>query len=161
MANLRKAVPVLARWVNEQRPLSFVEGFAALGRDEITVKFSRRFCSIPSQPVGSSRVQKSRIEIIKRQGNTGGQQLRSVTSLYGRSGRFSTVQNGCHSDGQIRRLSSDHGAEETESMDYDVVIAAIRLKQLCKEKDVDLSVCVVEKGAEVGKSLNFLLLVTV
>lgn len=28
--------------------------------------------------------------------------------------------------------------------------AAIRLKQLCREKDVDLSVCVVEKGAEVG-----------
>ncbi|OVA08765.1 Electron transfer flavoprotein-ubiquinone oxidoreductase [Macleaya cordata] len=28
--------------------------------------------------------------------------------------------------------------------------AAIRLKQMCREKNVDLSVCVVEKGAEVG-----------
>jgi len=48
---------------------------------------------------------------------------------------------------------------ERESMEFDVVIvgagpsglaAAIRLKQLCAEKDRDLSVCVLEKGAEVG-----------
>jgi electron-transferring-flavoprotein dehydrogenase len=49
--------------------------------------------------------------------------------------------------------------QEPESMHYDVAIvgagpaglsAAIRLKQLCAEKNKDLSVCVVEKGAEVG-----------
>ncbi len=55
---------------------------------------------------------------------------------------------------------SDNGAQR-EAMDFDVAIvgagpaglsAAIRLKQRCKESDKALSVCVVEKGAEVGES---------
>ena len=49
--------------------------------------------------------------------------------------------------------------QERDSMEFDVVIvgagpsglsAAIRLKQLCAENDADLSVCILEKGSEVG-----------
>ena len=54
---------------------------------------------------------------------------------------------------------NDDGVVERDSMEVDVVIvgagpsglsAAIRLMQLAAEKDQELSVCVVEKGSEVG-----------
>ncbi|PKA54009.1 Mechanosensitive ion channel protein 6 [Apostasia shenzhenica] len=59
--------------------------------------------------------------------------------------------------GDRRAFSSGSGGRE--SLHYDVVIvgagpaglsAAIRLKQLCLESNRDLSVCVLEKGSEVG-----------
>ena len=54
---------------------------------------------------------------------------------------------------------AEAAAETRETMLYDVAIigagpaglaAAIRLKQLCVDGEKELSVCIVEKGAEVG-----------
>ena len=64
---------------------------------------------------------------------------------------------------QCRSFStSDVLNEPREKMDYDVLFvgagpaslaSAIRLKQLCQSEGKDLSVCVVEKGAEVGSHI--------
>ena len=52
--------------------------------------------------------------------------------------------------------------EPRESMAFDVLIvgggpaglaASIRIKQLCAQQDKDLSVCVIEKGSEIGSHI--------
>lgn len=73
----------------------------------------------------------------------------------------------------IARILGDHAANrlfsgvvrpDRDQLDYDVCIigagpaglsAAIRLKQLAKEAEQNIDVCVLEKGAQVGVSNSF------
>lgn len=68
-------------------------------------------------------------------------------------------------DHAIRRLFSGVAHPARDQLDYDVCIvgagpaglsAAIRLKQLAKEAQQSVDVCVLEKGAQVGVSTSMI-----
>lgn len=65
-----------------------------------------------------------------------------------------------HSAAVVSSAQPEAAVEPREALQYDVAIigagpaglaAAIRLKQLCATAEKDISVCVVEKGAQVGE----------
>eukprot|EP00558_Chaetoceros_sp_UNC1202_P012276 CAMPEP_0197238832 /NCGR_PEP_ID=MMETSP1429-20130617/5339_1 /TAXON_ID=49237 /ORGANISM="Chaetoceros sp., Strain UNC1202" /LENGTH=680 /DNA_ID=CAMNT_0042698099 /DNA_START=25 /DNA_END=2067 /DNA_ORIENTATION=+ len=84
-------------------------------------------------------------------------QIQTQTQI--RSNRKSSIRYFATDDGDGDTDEDDVMNAERESMPFDVLIvgggpsglaASIRLKQLCEEKDIDLSVCVMEKGSEIG-----------
>lgn len=91
--------------------------------------------------------------------------LSNYSNLSSPNGRGSGISGIKGFGGELRRsYSSTSHSEERDSISFDVVIvgagpaglsAAIRLKQLCQQSGADVSVCVVEKGAEVGMFICF------
>jgi electron-transferring-flavoprotein dehydrogenase len=82
-----------------------------------------------------------------------------LTHHYPRRGVVSTGQ---HFFSTTNSTEEDGGVEPRDQMAFDVLIvgggpaglaAGIRLKQLCVEQDVDLSVCLIDKGSEIGSHI--------